>query len=122
MLKLAPVKWKLRRQRRKKALPPPRVVAERRLAGSQPRRKSMPTSTKKVRYAVVGLGYIAQGAVLPAFSHARENSELVALVSGSTNKLRKLAKEFRVAAYTYEQYQDCLESGDIDAVYIALPN
>jgi len=26
---------------------------------------------KKVRYAVVGLGYIAQNAVLPAFAHAR---------------------------------------------------
>jgi predicted dehydrogenase len=26
---------------------------------------------KKVRYAVVGLGYIAQAAVLPAFAHAR---------------------------------------------------
>jgi predicted dehydrogenase len=35
----------------------------------------------KVRYAVVGLGYIAQIAVLPAFAHATENSELTALVS-----------------------------------------
>ena len=28
----------------------------------------------KVRYAVVGLGYIAQVAVLPAFKHASKNS------------------------------------------------
>jgi predicted dehydrogenase len=33
-----------------------------------------------VRYAVVGLGHIAQVAVLPAFVHARRNSRLVALV------------------------------------------
>jgi predicted dehydrogenase len=59
--------------------------------------------------------------VLPAFSHSHENSELAALVSGSPTKLRKLAKQYGVAAYSYEQYQDCLE-GDIDAVYIALPN
>ena len=40
----------------------------------------MPSSTP-VRYAVVGLGHIAQVAVLPAFAHARRNSELVAVVS-----------------------------------------
>ena len=32
---------------------------------------------KRIRYAVVGLGQIAQTAVLPAFKHA-ENSELAA--------------------------------------------
>lgn len=36
---------------------------------------------KKVRYAVVGLGDIAQVAVLPAFHNARTNSQLRALVS-----------------------------------------
>ena len=38
-------------------------------------------SARKVRYAVVGLGHIAQVAVLPAFKSAG-NSELVAIVSG----------------------------------------
>ena len=37
--------------------------------------------SKLVRYAVIGLGHIAQVAVLPAFKHARRNSRLVALVS-----------------------------------------
>jgi hypothetical protein len=36
-------------------------------------------SRENVRYAVVGLGYISQAAVLPAFANAKENSELVAL-------------------------------------------
>ena len=76
----------------------------------------------KIRYAVVGLGYIAQIAVLPAFAHAGENSELVAIVSGDPKKLKKLAKKYRVEkTYSYEQYAECLESGEIDAVYIALP-
>src|SRR5271156_4617691 len=80
-------------------------------------------STNKVRYAVVGLGYISQAAVLPAFAHARENSELVALVSGDPQKLKKLAKKYRVPnTYSYEGYADCLAGGEIDAVYIALPN
>ncbi|HTG16106.1 MAG TPA: hypothetical protein VK747_12720, partial [Blastocatellia bacterium] len=54
------------------------------------RRTSSAASGKpKVRYAVVGLGYIAQIAVLPAFAHAK-NSELMALVSDDPAKLRKL--------------------------------
>src|SRR5687768_15114603 len=75
-----------------------------------------------VRYAVVGLGHIAQGAVLPAFAHAR-NSSLAGLVSGSPKKLRQLAKNYRVEnSWSYEEYEDCLHSGFIDAVFIALPN
>src|SRR4029450_1446976 len=76
----------------------------------------------KVRYAVVGLGYIAQAAVLPAFAHARGNSRLVALVSGDATKRRELAKKYRVPAYDYSEYDSLLASGAVDAVYIALPN
>src|SRR5512138_3732669 len=77
----------------------------------------------QVRYAVVGLGYIAQAAVLPAFAHARKNSELAALVSDDEKKRRELSRRYRVpATYSYERYAECLESGDVDAVYIALPN
>lgn len=78
---------------------------------------------KKIRYAVVGLGHIAQEAVLPAFAHAKVNSELRALVSGDAEKLRKLGRRYGVdALYSYEQFEDCLASGDIDAVYICTPN
>jgi len=77
----------------------------------------------RIRYAIVGLGYIAQIAILPAFAHAKENSELVALISGDKKKLKTLAKKYKVArTYSYEEYANCLESGGIDAVYIALPN
>jgi len=81
------------------------------------------TSPRKIRYAVVGLGYISQIAVLPAFAHAGENSELVALVSGDEKKLKSLSRKYRVAkTYSYEHFADCLDSGEVDAVYIALPN
>jgi predicted dehydrogenase len=78
---------------------------------------------KKIRYAVVGLGHIAQVAVLPAFKHAKSNSELVALVSGDQKKARELSRKYKIEhLYTYEDYDECLKSGLIDAVYIALPN
>ena len=77
---------------------------------------------RQIRYAVVGLGHIAQVAVLPAFGNARRNSRLAALVSGDPVKREQLGKKYDVPhTYSYEQYDECLKS-DIDAVYIALPN
>jgi predicted dehydrogenase len=78
---------------------------------------------RKVRYGVVGLGHIAQAAVLPAFAHARANSQLTALVSDDPQKLKALGRRYRVdRLFSYDEYGDCLRSGVIDAVYIALPN
>lgn len=78
---------------------------------------------QKIRYAVVGLGYIAQVAVLPAFENAKKNSELAALVSDDAEKLAKLSRKYKVKqTFTYDEYDQLLRSGEIDAVYIALPN
>lgn len=78
---------------------------------------------QKLRYAVLGLGHIAQAAVLPAFAHARKNSELAALVSGDSAKLQMLGKKYGVTnLWSYQAYAKFLNSGEIDAVYIALPN
>lgn len=80
-------------------------------------------SSRHVRYAVVGLGHIAQVAVLPAFAHASSNSRLTALVSGDPHKLKELGRRYRVpCTYSYEEYDRCLRERHIDAVYIALPN
>ena len=77
----------------------------------------------RVRYAVVGQGYISQVAVLPAFANARRNSELVALVSDDPQKLRVLGKKYGVGKlYTYEEFDECLLGDEVDAVFIALPN
>jgi len=78
---------------------------------------------RRVRYAVVGLGHIAQVAVLPAFRHAAENSELAALVSDDPVKRDALARRYRLSkVYDYRGFADCLAGDEIDAVYIALPN
>lgn len=77
---------------------------------------------KKIRYAVVGLGHIAQAAVLPAFEHASKNSVLAALVSNDPTKQKELGQKYRVPAFSYDEYSSLLMSGAIDAVYIAVPN
>jgi predicted dehydrogenase len=74
-----------------------------------------------VRYAVVGMGHIAQVAVIPAFAHAHRNSALVAIVSGDRTKCRELAARYRVNhTFGYDEYDECLRQ--VDAVYLALPN
>jgi predicted dehydrogenase len=80
-----------------------------------------PTTAGPVRYAVVGLGHIAQVAVLPAFAHARRNSRLTAIVSDDATKRREIGRKYKLeAAFSYGDYETCLEQ--VDAVYIALPN
>ena len=79
---------------------------------------------KKIRYAVVGLGHISQVALLPAFKNAK-NSVLAALVSEDDKKRKELAKRYKLdpaSTYSYEEFDQCLNSGDVDAVYIGLPN
>lgn len=92
------------------------------MARARGNRRARPAE-ERVRYAVVGLGHIAQVAVLPAFRHAERNSELVGLVSGSPRKRSALQRKYDVPhAVDYDRYEDLLGSGDVDAVYIALPN
>jgi predicted dehydrogenase len=76
---------------------------------------------EKIRYAVVGLGHIAQTAVLPAFEHA-ENSELAALVTSNPEKDRELTERYGVKAYTYEDLEKALDEQQVGAVYISTPN
>jgi predicted dehydrogenase len=76
----------------------------------------------KVRYAVVGVGWIAQTAFLPGVEHTG-NSEVVALVTGHEEKAAKVGEKYDISViYTYDQMDDLLASGAIDAVYLATPN
>lgn len=86
-------------------------------------RSSKKVPARTIRYAVIGLGHIAQAAVLPAFGHARRNSVLAALVSSQEKKLRQLGRRYGVSRLRgYEDVDELFASGEIDAVYIALPN
>lgn len=83
------------------------------------------TGTPNVRYAVVGLGWFAQTAILPAFAHAKKNSELAALFSEDPRKLKTLGRRYRIPSenrFSTAAFEEGLRAAEIDAVYIATPN
>ena len=91
--------------------------------------KSAPTPTplppdKRLGYAVVGLGHLALEEVLPALNNCKK-SKLVALVSGSPEKLSKVASQYGISnqnCYTYETYDQLRSNPDVQIIYIILPN
>src|SRR5436190_318362 len=79
-------------------------------------------SSKRVGYAVVGLGRISERAVLPAFRHSRK-AKLIALVSGNEKKAARLAAKFGASDYySYEDFSLCLSHPQVDAVFVATAN
>jgi len=77
--------------------------------------------SKKVGFAVLGLGAIARSSVLPAFKNAK-SAELIALVSRDKRKAISMAREFKAkAAYSVEEFDACLANPSVHAVYIATP-
>ena len=81
-----------------------------------------PNTAGKVRYGFVALGDITQEAMLPGVDHTG-NSVVTALVTSDPEKARKLGEMYGVGStYAYEQFDELLTSGTIDALYIATPN
>jgi len=79
--------------------------------------------TKKIGYAVIGLGRIA-GHFMPG-SRSTTNSQITALVSGHRDKAEKIAAEYGIPAgsiYNYENFDQIAKNPNVDAVYVALPN
>ena len=76
----------------------------------------------KVRYAVVGAGWISQIAFMPAVSQT-DNSVITAIITGNAANAAKLAAFYDIKhVYHYDDYDATLASGQFDAVYIGLPN
>jgi predicted dehydrogenase len=79
------------------------------------------TASKKIGFAVVGLGSIAQSSVLPCFVHTKK-ARLVALVGRDQQAAARLAAKFHVSAvYGSEEFSKCLDNPEVSAVYIATP-
>ena len=76
----------------------------------------------KVRYAIVGAGWISQQAFMPSVA-AAGNSEMTAIVTGNAEVATKLADFYGIGhTCDYDGYNALVASDLIDAVYIALPN
>jgi predicted dehydrogenase len=59
---------------------------------------------------------------MPGVEHTG-NSVVTALVTGDQTKAKALAKRYAVPRlYDYDDYGKMLESGEVDAVYLAVPN
>lgn len=79
---------------------------------------------ERVGWAVVGLGALALGQLLPALRETKK-SKLVALVSGSPEKARRVADQNGVDPkniYSYQTFDQIRDNPEIQVVYIVLPN
>jgi predicted dehydrogenase len=78
--------------------------------------------SKRIGYAVVGMGSIAEISVLPAFRNNKKSS-LMALVSHDKSRAQELGAKFGVKhCYSYENYDQCLSQPGVDAVFITSVN
>jgi len=75
---------------------------------------------KVVNWGIVSTARIGIDWVIPAINKTA-NGKVVAIASRDESKARKVAQSFGISAY-YGEYSELLESKDVDAVYISLPN
>jgi predicted dehydrogenase len=109
------------------AKPDAPIVLERWKSEADPASPPTPTPLapdQRVGYAVVGLGHLALEELLPALSTCKK-SKLVALVSGSPEKLKKVAAQYGIkptSCYNYENFDTIKSNPEVDVIYIVLPN
>ena len=79
---------------------------------------------RKFGYAIVGLGSYATNQIMPRLKEC-EHARLMALVSGTPEKLDRYGAEYGIPAthrYSYATYDRIRDNPDIDIVYVVLPN
>ena len=77
-----------------------------------------------VGFAIVGLGKLSQGQLVPAFRHT-QHARLTALVSGHADKANRIAAEQKLSTgsvYSYADFDRIATDPRIEVVYIVLPN
>jgi predicted dehydrogenase len=79
---------------------------------------------QRVGFAIVGLGHLALGQILPAFGKTKY-CRPAALVSGDRNKAGKIAAEYGIkesSIYDYKSFEDIAGNPELQVIYIVLPN
>ena len=80
--------------------------------------------SEKIGFAVVGLGKLSLGQIIPGLKTAK-GAKLAAVVSGHPDKARRIAAEQGLPAdaiYSYDDYDRIAKDPRIQVVYIVLPN
>ena len=80
--------------------------------------------TRKVGVALVGIGKLTTGQIIPAFANSK-NCRLTAFVTGHPDKAKPYLDKFNIppaSIYSYDNYERIADNPDIDFVYIVLPN
>src|SRR5262245_47390396 len=80
--------------------------------------------SKTVGFALVGIGSLTMGQLLPAFADCRV-ARPVALVSGHPEKAKQQAARYGVDPkniYNYENFDSIKDNPAVDVVYVVLPN
>ncbi len=79
---------------------------------------------QRVGFAVVGLGRLTLGEILPAMGKSKY-CKPVALVSGDREKARKVAAQYGIpdsGLYDYTTYDQIAQNPAVQVIYIVLPN
>ncbi len=79
---------------------------------------------QRTGFAVVGLGRLALGEILPAMGKSKY-CKPVALVSGDREKAKKIAAQYGIketSIYDYKTYDQLAQNPEVKVIYIVLPN
>jgi predicted dehydrogenase len=80
--------------------------------------------SRRVGFAIMGLGRLALGEILPAFADCK-HARPVALISGDPDKSRAVAAQYGISAdacYDYRSFDRVRDNPAIEVVYVVTPN
>jgi predicted dehydrogenase len=83
-----------------------------------------PQEGKTVGFALVGIGTLTMGQLLPAFAQCKI-ARPVALVSGHPEKANQQASRYGINPkniYNYENFDTIKDNPEVDVIYVVLPN
>lgn len=88
------------------------------------RRTNNEKAAKKLGIALVGLGKYSEGQLGPALKET-QHCYLAGIVTGTPDKADKWKKKYDIPEkniYNYQNFDTIKDNGDIDIVYVVLPN
>ena len=80
--------------------------------------------TKRVGFAIAGLGRLSLEQIMPAFSEAKK-ARITAVISNTPDKARVVAAQYGIrpeSIYSYDDWHRVAENKDVTAVYVVTPN